>query len=175
MSMRQDLWTPENIEQMFTYSGQGYSASQIAGFFGTTRNAIIGKIQRERIKRGHIPAPRKSVLDGIREERISPELRRNTTPKRVFTIRRDLPDVSRAGVGFVMPAIPAPAPQTGPAVGILDVTGCKWPIAEDASLIGGKAFCNHARKDGKPYCAFHAREARSTQPVSTWLKHAVGA
>jgi hypothetical protein len=162
-------WTPEKIEQMFAYSGQGYSASQIAGFMGTTRNAIIGKIQREKIKRGHVPAPRRMILDGMGARRPD----RDTVQKRQYT--RATPSLPAEGAGFIMPALAAPEPQAGPAVGLLDVTGCKWPIAEDASLIGGKAFCNHAKKDGKSYCAYHAQLAKSTIPVRTWLKIAVEA
>jgi hypothetical protein len=69
------------------------------------------------------------------------------------------PSMPSSRVGFILPALPVPVPLSGPAVGLLDVTGCKWPIHEDASLIGGYAFCNHSKGDGSSYCEYHAREA----------------
>jgi hypothetical protein len=172
--MRRDPWTAEKTEQLFSLLEQGKSAREIGIIFGMGRMAILGKAHREKIKRGHIPEPRKRILEGLGSERISPELFRHTAPKRVYTFRSQ-PKPSTEGVGFILPAAPAPAPQAGPAVGLLDVTGCKWPVAEDPSLIGGKAFCNHAKADGSSYCPHHKQKARSTQPVSTWLKHAVTA
>jgi hypothetical protein len=141
--MRRDPWTPEKVEQLFSLLEQGKSAREIGAIFGMGRMAILGKAHREKVRRGHVPEPRKRVLDG--------------TP-RTYTFRA-APKPSTEGVGFIMPAIPTPAPQRGPAVGLLDVTGCKWPVAEDASLIGGHAFCNHAKADGKPYCPYHVEES----------------
>jgi GcrA cell cycle regulator len=133
--MRRDPWTAEKTQQLASLLAQGKSFREIAETFGTTRNAIIGKVQRERIKRGHDPEPRKRVLS-------------------------------------VSPPKPAPAtlpePKRGPAVGLLDVTGCKWPVAEDASLIGGQAFCNHAKADNQPYCPYHVQA--SIAPYSAELK-----
>jgi hypothetical protein len=165
--MRRDPWTEEKTQQLASLLEQGKSYREIAEIFGTTRNAIIGKVQRERIKRGHSPEHRKRILEGLGGNRISPELLRHTTPKRTYTFRSQ-PKPSTEGIGFILPAIAAPAPRTGPAVGLLDVTGCKWPVAEDASLIGGKAFCNHTKADGKPYCPYHVNA--SIAPYSAELK-----
>jgi hypothetical protein len=146
--MRRDPWTEEKTQQLASLLAQGRAYREIAEIFGTTRNAIIGKVQRERIKGGHVPQPLKRVLDGA----ASPAKR---------------PPSTSAGVGAILPAI-APPPRTGPAVGLLDVTGCKWPVAKDASLIGGHAFCNHAKADGKPYCPYHVNA--SIAPYSAELK-----
>lgn len=43
--------------------------------------------------------------------------------------------------------------------GILDVTGCKWPLEFDPTIVGGHAFCNAETRDGAPYCATHTRES----------------
>jgi hypothetical protein len=142
--MRRDPWTEEKTQQLASLLAQGRAYREIAEIFGTTRNAIIGKVQREKVKRGHSPEPRKTV----------------------FSRPRPAPATARAG--FIMPAIPAPEPKRGPAVGLLDVTGCKWPVAKDASLIGGHAFCNHPKADGKPYCPYHVQE--SIAPYSAELK-----
>jgi hypothetical protein len=168
-----DFWTSARIDQLMAMVVEGKTFPEIAHALGTTRNAALGKYHRIKVRRGYVPKPRKPVLEGMGTAPRAFD--RDTVQKRQYNPSRKLPDVSKQGIGFLLPAIPAPAPQTGPAVGLLDVTGCKWPVAEDASLIGGKAFCNHDRARGKPYCAHHARMARTTQPVSTWLKHAVAA
>lgn len=45
----------------------------------------------------------------------------------------------------------------GPGIGILDVTGCRWPTGEDDGVPGGHTFCNCARRDGSSYCAEHSK------------------
>ena len=160
-------WTAEQDARLEEMVKAGKSHSEIAAELGKSRNATLGRWHRILYKRGYIPNPRIRVADGM-----GPELARNTTPKRVYRPKIPAPAVASAGVGFVMPTLAIVPQQRGPAVGILDVTGCKWPMEEDASLAGGHAFCNAPRKDGKPYCVEHAKRARSTVPVSTWLKRA---
>ena len=58
-----------------------------------------------------------------------------------------------------MPLRPVLVPSADRSCGILDVTGCRWPIATDHDIIGGHAFCNHSTGAGKPYCEFHTRES----------------
>jgi hypothetical protein len=133
--MRRDPWTAEKTEQLFSLLAQGKTAREIGAIFGMGRMAILGKAHREKIKRGHVPEPKKRVLN---------------KEKRAYTFRT------------------APEPQRGPAVGLLDVTGCKWPVAKDASLIGGHAFCNHPKADGSSYCPYHVQA--SIAPYSAELK-----
>lgn len=161
------MWTPEMDARLEAMVKAGKSHSEIAAELGKSRNATLGRWHRILYKRGHIPNPRNRVADGM-----APELSRNTTPKRVYRPKIPAPGVASSGVGFVMPALAIVPQQKGPAVGILDTTGCKWAVAEDASLAGGHAFCNAPRKAGKPYCAEHAAAAKSTIPVKTWLKRA---
>jgi hypothetical protein len=158
-----DFWTAERIDQLMAMVVEGKTFPQIAHALGTTRNAALGKYHRIKVRRGHVPKPRKAVLEGMGSAPRAFD--RDTVAKRQYTPSRKLPDVSKTGIGFLLPAIPAPAPRTGPAKGILDVTGCKWPVAEDASLIGGQAFCDATKKDNSPYCAHHA--ARAFTPVRT--------
>jgi len=152
-----DFWTADRIEQLMTMVVEGRNFGEIAAALGTTRNAALGKYHRVRIKRGYVPEPRKPVLQGMGS--APKAFDRDTVEKRQYTPSRRLPDVSRQGIGFLLPVIPPPAPRTGPAVGILDVTGCKWPVAKDASLIGSHAFCDAECREGSPYCAHHAQKA----------------
>jgi hypothetical protein len=83
-----------------------------------------------------------------------------------------MPAVSRVGVGFIMPPLPPLEPRQGPAVGIIEATGCKWPVAEDASLIGGHECCNGTRVTGSSYCAHHKAKAKSPTFVKSWMDRA---
>jgi hypothetical protein len=141
-------WKPDDVQRMMTMLANGASMREVGEVLGRTRNAVIGACQRERIKQGHVPQPLKRVLGGA----AKPVRPVPSTP---------------SGVGAILPAI-APPPRTGPAVGLLDVTGCKWPVAEDASLIGGHAFCNHPKGDNQPYCPYHVQA--SIAPYSAELK-----
>lgn len=159
-------WTPEKIEKMCEWMGAGKTAAYVAREFGCTRNAVIGKYQRERVKRGIIPPfacesrPRPHRTRPILEDvasgpRINAQLLRNTTPKRECEPTRHIPEVAKVSLGFILPALPVAS--RGPAVGILDVTGCRWPVADDPEVIGGKCFCNAEKRDGSAYCHAHAR------------------
>ena len=156
-------WTPERLEQLFTPRTSGLSFDKIGPIMGLSKNAALGMYRRQCEKRGILRPvkPRKQILAAIAEkrEKITPELKRDTIPKRKYTTAADRINLSRQGVGFVFPAVGPARRQKGRAVGILDVTGCRWPVADDPALIGGQAFCNAAQKDGSSYCSHHAREA----------------
>ena len=49
------IWTQENIKTMKTLHSQGLSSSKIAKQIGTTKNAILGKMYRAKIKNGYVP------------------------------------------------------------------------------------------------------------------------
>ena len=146
-----DFWTIDRVDTLMTMAAEGKTFSQIGAVLGVTRSCAIGKYQRIRVARGHVPTPRKRVLSG-----------EAPAPRKVPSSRK-LPSMpATASTVAPMPAkiaLPVPAPLSGPAVGLLDVTGCKWPLHEDASLIGGYAFCNHDKDEGSSYCPYHAREA----------------
>ena len=160
-------WTPEEDARLWELVAAGKSHSEIAIDLGRPRNATLGRYHRILVKRGHIPNFRKRTITDT-----SPEALRNTAPKRVYRRKIPEPALPAAGVGFLLPALAIVPQQRGPAVGILDVTGCKWPVGKESGVAGSHTFCNCPRKAGKPYCAEHAKAARSTLPVKTWLKRA---
>ena len=164
--MKDTPWTPETVDLMMQLVAQGRSMGEIGIALGRTRNAIIGKVQRERIIRGHVPIPRKPILVTLADgsKRLSPQALRNTTPKRVCEPRRAMPGVSTQGIGRILPALTPPPPRSGPAAGILDVTGCRWPTGSDETIPGTHTFCD-ATQDGKgPYCPFHEAQ-KVAKPV----------
>lgn len=152
-------WTHEETTRLVDLVNEGKTFSEVARIMGRKRLACLGRYHREMVRQGHRPKPRKRILESISGPKISPELARHTVPKRVYKPKSN-PQVSTEGIGFLLPVLPAPTPARSGTVGILNVTGCRWPISEDASLKGGFAFCNKARKNiGCSYCAEHARRA----------------
>jgi len=164
-------WTQKEIDQIFRMVSEGFSMSQIAATLeGRTRNAVIGKYMRVRMSRlGYTPTPRgpngKQLSELIDEPvRISPQLLRNTTPKRACEPRRPMPKVAKAGVGVIFKAPLVEPPKDG-AVGILDVKGCKWAVGENPKIYGGHVFCNHETDGKSPYCAYHHKQGKA-QPIA---------
>jgi hypothetical protein len=70
-----------------------------------------------------------------------------------------LPERAESVLKFVTPK--PVAPDLGQLASIVDVTGCKWPVRDDAEFIGGIAFCNHEAADGASYCPYHAEAAKA--------------
>ena len=135
-------WTDELIEQMFTDFRNGLSSAAIARRLGTTKNTIIGKYYRERVRRGLLPPP-----PSDKTPRPSKARR-----KQVLTLPARAESVS----AYISP--PVVKPDEGQLASIVDVTGCKWPVRDDPEFVGGFAFCNHAKADNGPYCPYHAKE-----------------
>lgn len=132
-----DFWTADRIDILRQRKMAGKSSSAIALEIGTTRNAVIGKWLRIMVREGYQPKPKLRNMDAPKPKRDRPRL--------------------ASSAGIVLPAV-APPPR-GPAVGITDVTGCKWPTGEDSSVAGRHTFCNHDTEEGKPYCPFHTKAA----------------
>lgn len=127
------FWTDEKIAEMHRLVGQGFSASQIGRKLGCSRNAVIGKLHRVKVRAGIKP---------MRKHPESPY--KSGSPKRKYTRRPKL-------------EIVAPAPASA-SCGILDVTGCKWAIGFDDSVIGRYVFCNAETHD-ESYCPFHLKQS----------------
>ncbi len=56
-------WTQENISKMNTLILQGLSASKVAHQIGTTKNAVIGRLYRTKLKNGHIAIKQNNTND----------------------------------------------------------------------------------------------------------------
>jgi hypothetical protein len=70
-----------------------------------------------------------------------------------------LPIRAESVSAFVTPAVAAP--DLGQIASIVDVTGCRWPVHDDPSFVGGVAFCNHEQKPGTSYCPYHAAQNKA--------------
>jgi GcrA cell cycle regulator len=145
-------WTPETIDTLLTMWRQGYSASETARHFGCTKNSIIGKLHRERVRLGL-----KTEQPRIRDRRKVANAD-STVSKRIYTRREamlTLPDRADSVLRIVSP--PPVVPDQGQLASIVDVTGCRWPVADNPDFVGGVAFCNHSQREKSPYCEYHAQ------------------
>jgi GcrA cell cycle regulator len=141
-------WTPAQVDELISLWRQGRTSYELAAHFNVTRNSIMGKLHREKLRRAETdPIERRAVANT------------GTITKRRYT-RREAMLTLPSSAGSVMRIVePAPTPpDQGQLASIVDVTGCRWPVADNPDFIGGVAFCNHEQRDGSPYCPYHARE-----------------
>jgi GcrA cell cycle regulator len=142
-------WTPAQVEELISLWRQGRTSYELATHFGVTRNSIMGKLHREKLRREKTgdPIERRALANN------------GTIVKRRYTRREPMLTLP-SSAGSVMRIVePAPAPpDQGQLASIVDVTGCRWPVKDDPGYVGGVAFCNHEQRDGSPYCPYHARE-----------------
>jgi GcrA cell cycle regulator len=63
-----------------------------------------------------------------------------------------------AGLQQTPPFVQPDPRAAGDPVPLVDLRAgcCKWPVAEDRSVIGGFLFCAAATLPERPYCATHA-------------------
>jgi hypothetical protein len=148
-------WNPEREAELLSLWDNGKSASEIGIIFGATRNSIIGKVTRLRIKSGdHIPKPRgpqrwkppTQIPDSSTKKRPSLPALAATKPTPVIA----KPKAPRKPVSMV-------SKGTGKPCGIADLQGCKWAVLEDHSVVGKHLFCNAERPVDRPYCDTHAK------------------
>lgn len=164
-------WTEEAINRVVDLAQAGRSMREIGNEFGVSKSAIIGLYRRERIKRGTLPpvTPRKVLLQALEntvpvcilpEDRAHPVPYRDTVQKDGGGRQMPLPTLPTTGVGMILPAISVDVSK-GPGIGILDVTGCRWPVDADEAIIGRHAFCNAKCQEGQSYCPEHRRENKA--------------
>ena len=51
------IWTPNNIDRLMELSNTKLTATKIAIELGTTKNAVLGKLYRIKLKNGYTPKP----------------------------------------------------------------------------------------------------------------------
>lgn len=138
-------WTPEVIAKMFSLIDEGYSLYLVGKELGCGKNAVVGKFNRERRKRG-IPIPRRAWRRPVVQKSDAPRKPRKVSPPK-----------SPAFIAKLVIARATPK-RAAKGVSIIDVTGCRWPIADAPNLPGGFAFCNAPQCDRSSYCEEHRQE-----------------
>jgi len=142
-------WAAEQDAALIKYWNEDeLSSTEItrkAEFSGFSRSAIVGRVKRLR------------TMGMPMRERVKPMVRKiyvHNRPHGPIARRRRL--VVQAPAVALMPELSA-LPDNCSPVGILGVSGCRWPVndAPAAALL----FCDGPRQRG-PYCPFHTRLAR---------------
>ena len=154
-------WTDELAETAVTLWKEGKSAAKIAVIIGATveggitRNTVIGKVMRVLIKRGeHVQKPRRGSRQVPRTGAGKP------TPVAPLTGSNPPPRRTTEALPRTRPLQKKFAPVLSlagavPPCGILDVTGCRWPVGTDASVPGRHLFCNREKPVSSSYCEAH--------------------
>ena len=128
-------WTDERVEELTRLWDTGRSASEIGKILGVSKNSVVGKAHRLKLK-GR-PSPIKQ--GGPKKTRTKPTI---VTPK-------------AAPASAPVPAAPRPAPSytrrrsRGP--------DCLWPIGDPGD--SDFHFCGDTAVPGKPYCEEHCARA----------------
>ena len=132
-------WTPEKINLMLSLNEEGLSSSQIAATLDVSRNAVIGKLTRMKVKL----ALARSPFSRPQEPRIKKKrLVINGNKRLVINGKKsaELPfeevDVSR---------------EEGKTFLELAMNDCRWPFG-NADFY----FCGRKAEPGKPYCPSHS-------------------
>ena len=171
-------WIMERIDTMRRLLAEGYSSSYVAAQIGTTRNAVIGKAPRIEKATGAMLFRNRPAVQVIRQYKPRQPRVREEQPK----AGKVAPSMAGDTGGYRMPKVrlkyrprETPTLKLGRSCGIVDVTGCKWPVGFDAHVARGHLFCNSELHDSR-YCEFHAcasRASYSTELVTRTYKQAL--
>lgn len=170
-------WTIDKIETARKMRRDGHTCREIGMAIGASRNAVIGKLHRLGIAKPsvadkwtpeQIATLKRMYADGATYADISKAIGFGVATCQQKASRIGLP--SRGFVhyartksnnkprGFRPKLVEGiEAPSLDLVAGILDVTGCKWPVGENAATPGRHLFCNHDVEGGGSYCPYHAR------------------
>lgn len=135
-------WPPARVDKLRELWAAGYSASEIAGLLGVSRNAVLGKRRRLDLPQRRDARPN---TRGPRSPRVflSPEARA-LAAEQARLRRESLPLIPRE--------LPTPPPSTEFRCDVwaLTSTTCRYPYGD-----GPFTFCGAPVVNGFPYCQHH--------------------
>lgn len=181
-------WNDNTVARAKTLWTDGKSATEIAAELGTTRNTIIGKMNRMGLfkkERSVVAAPTDTV-QALTAPEIVPRAKAPSKPRVLGSmtaflaeaqVMPDVPDQRRNVVSHtpLAPTLIEPTPNlTGEGTPFLDVAGrtgfCKYPLwTYDDQPIEEKHVCGHKPLVGTSWCAHHMKrikDPRATKPVA---------
>ena len=138
-------WTEERVAELMRLWEAGRSASEIGRLLGVSKNSVVGKAHRMKlkarpspIKRGSTPQVRRSAAAAMPK----PAAQAPAAPKQV----QERPA-----------AAPAPRPSRPVARTNGKGPSCLWPIGDPGDQ--DFHFCGEPAVPGKPYCDEHCARA----------------
>ncbi len=139
-------WTEERVAELMRLWEAGRSASEIGRLLGVSKNSVVGKAHRMKLKARPSPIKR-GVTPQVRRPALAP------MPKPVVQaepVRK--PEQVRA-------AAPAPVQRPTKAMHRMQGKGpnCLWPIGDPGDQ--DFHFCGEPAVAGKPYCGEHCARA----------------
>lgn len=139
-------WTNERVAELMRLWEAGRSASEIGRLLGVSKNSVVGKAHRMKLKARPSPIKRGA----------SPQVRR------VAVAPLSKPAVQAPATQKVaVPQAAAPAPAPRPARSVARAGGkgpnCLWPIGDPGDQ--DFHFCGAPAIPGKPYCDEHCARA----------------
>jgi len=137
-------WTEERVAELMRLWEAGRSASEIGRLLGVSKNSVVGKAHRMKLKARPSPIKRGST----------PHVRRVA----VAPVSKPAAQVAAAPKA-VETRVPAPAPRPVRAVARANGKGpnCLWPIGDPGDQ--DFHFCGAPAVAGKPYCDEHCARA----------------
>lgn len=137
-------WTEERVAELMRLWEAGRSASEIGRLLGVSKNSVVGKAHRMKlkarpspIKRGGTPQVRRPAVAAMPKPAVQPApVVKQEAVRAPAPVQRPVRSVSRRG-------------GKGPS--------CLWPIGDpgDADF----HFCGAPAVAGKPYCDEHCARA----------------
>lgn len=138
-------WTNERVAELMRLWEAGRSASEIGRLLGVSKNSVVGKAHRMKLKARPSPIKRGSA----------PQMRRTVAPPSKPAVQAPAPAKP------VQPQAAAPAPARRPARPVARASGkgpnCLWPIGDPGDQ--DFHFCGAPAVAGKPYCDEHCARA----------------
>lgn len=132
-SVEMKIWNDDNVAKLKEW-WPTRSSSELAKMFGVTRNAIIGKVTRLGLKKGHEQKRERIAAARLGKRRDpmirKPDLKIETTVDASITVLEE--------------------PFIGVHIIDLNNTHCRY-VKDSSSLL----FCGHERKKGSSYCPNH--------------------
>ena len=139
-------WTEERVAELMRLWEAGRSASEIGRLLGVSKNSVVGKAHRMKLKARPSPIKRGAT----------PQVRRPAVaaaPKQVAQPAAVARQVQERSVA------PAPSPRPSRPVARANGKGpaCLWPIGDPGDQ--DFHFCGEPAVPGKPYCDEHCARA----------------
>lgn len=148
----QFTWTEEAIAKLrHLASTTTMSCSEMASEIGTTRNSVIGKLNRLGGYKRRQKTKKEFVAKKVRDIVTRPKKIIRPHPWRKY-------GPSMPGRALAEPAC-EPLPSTAVSLWELTARCCRWPLWGGETAHHEKFYCGGASVEGMPYCDWHCRIA----------------